>query len=497
MDPDLLMTELKTAFMRPLRNVFKNTGEEYEFSNLARICRIVEPEKWEKSGWPYAREVVTRSAVGSLSEECPKGCAITWRHIGMTLGGFREDLPLKSGGYGYKELYKILKDESGIPEIDHDYKLRRVIVERFYEYLANALLGLEKQALEGGTQKSADENASPVMGKNEDSETSSDKNRSHSSSDRIYGLFNFVFHGSASIKTKVSEKSPTGRRSAFLVVGTAAVALLIIGFVGVRFLSDHARGGADPLDISLAWSGNPHALLLAFPDAEQETGLAVIEEANSSRDPRGIRDLAVEAGAYHVSELEVHVFLAGIGEDEVQVTNIRPVFQNPPAVAASGLLIRAIGSGGEDITNMQFVLDEPEPVAREWYPDESIDPREGSPYFQSQSISVAPEQDRTVVMRFNAYWGSFDFEVAIDYQVNGEEYTSLLSDGDESYIFRVTGVACPQEPTELGVSENGERNRDVQYAEVWEQAPPDWGIARVEAEGYCEIWQEEGWRPAQ
>ncbi|WP_160050475.1 hypothetical protein [Nocardiopsis sp. FR4] len=499
MERDRLVSELKVAFNRPLAKVFSEPGEEDKFPLLAHICRVVEQEKWVKSGRPYARYEVTRAAIQSLPDEKPKGCEITWRQIGMTLSGLRGDLPVKDGGrgdYGYKDYYKILKSESGIPEIDHDYKLRRVIVERFYEHLADALLKLERQAIEGGADVSESDREDSRVEENETPYESSSKGRSHSSSDRIIGLFNIVVHGSASVKTKISGKAPNRRRKRVLLVASASVvAILLIGFVGVRLLSDGGGGDGDPLDISLAWSGNPSAMLLAFPDSEKDAAIGAIEEANASSDARNIGEIAVEAGAYYVSQMEIHILLSGESDEEVRVTNLRPVFKNPPTAAASGLLLRAIGAGGDDISNMQFVLDETNPVAREWFPGSSLDPREGSPFFQSQSISVPPDQERTVVAKFNAYWGAFDFEVAIDYQVGGEEYSHVLSNEGQAQTFRVSGVACPQDPTELGLSENGGRNEDVRYSEVWESAPPEWTIKSVEAEGYCEMWQEAGWRP--
>ncbi|MGQ4268589.1 hypothetical protein [Nocardiopsis changdeensis] len=499
MERKRLVSELKIAFNRPLGKVFREPGEEEEFPLLAHICRVVEPEKWMRSGKPYARYEVTRLAVKSLPEEQPKGCAVTWRQIGMTLSGLRKDLPVKDGGrgdYGYKDYYKILKDESGIPEIDHDYKLRRVVVERFYEHLADALLKLEKQAIEGGSKVLEDNDAESPIKENETSHEPSSKGRSHSSSDRIIGLFNIVVHGSASVKTKISGKDPKQRSKRVLAAASASVAvILLVGFIGVRLLSDSTNGDGELLGASLAWSGNPSAMLLAFPESEIDVAMRAIEEANASSDARIIGEIAVEAGAYYVSQMEIHILLSGKSDEEVRVTNIRPVFKNPPTVAVSGLLLRAIGSGGEDVSNMQFVLDEANPVAREWFPGSSLDPREESPFFQSQSISVPSGQERTVVAKFNAYWGAFDFEIAIDYQIGGEEYSHVLSEGGQAQTFRVSGVACPQNPTELGLSENGGRNEDVRYSEVWEYAPPEWTINSVEAEGYCEIWQESGWRP--
>lgn len=503
---DELVKELRVALKRPLSaGIFTKPADYDLFPILSHICRSLALEMWDRSGEPHTARKVIRAAVERLPhddrpDENPDYAVVTWHEVGMTLCGFRKDLPLRENGrdYDYNALIAVLKSESKIEPKKWDYWGKGELVGTFYKLLADALLKLEKEGDEGRVEISDEDDVGTGVEEDETPFEPPGKGHSHSSSDRIFGLFNVVVHGSASVKTKISSKvSPRKRKRVLLMVSASAAAILIIGFVGVRFLFLDSGTDGDPLDISIAWSGNPHALILAFPDSERETGLEVVAEANSARDPRDLKDLAVEAGAYYVSQMEVHILLAGAEESEVQVTNIRPVFKNPPSVAASGLLMRAIGSGGDDMSTMQFVLDEPDPVAREWFPGEAIDPREGNPFFQSQSIGVIPGQDRTVIMRFNAYWGSYDFEVAIDYQVNGDEYTSLLSDGDDPRIFRVSGLACPQEPTELGLSEGGERNPDLQYTEVWEQAPPNWGIDRVEAEGYCEMWQEEGWRPAQ
>ncbi|WP_344109712.1 hypothetical protein [Nocardiopsis rhodophaea] len=185
------------------KEIFTKPGDVNDFPHLARICKTVAPEKWHRSGKRYTAEEVIRSAVERLPDddrpdENPDYAAVTWREVGMTLGGFRDDLPPRDNDreYVYKALIAVLKSESKIEPKKWDYWGEGKLVGSFYGHLADALLELEKQAAEGEAEVPKADGAEPVIEEDETPDKPSDQDRSRSTHSNVsYGLINIVSQG--------------------------------------------------------------------------------------------------------------------------------------------------------------------------------------------------------------------------------------------------------------------------------------------------------------
>ncbi|MDT0330885.1 hypothetical protein [Nocardiopsis lambiniae] len=471
---------------------------------------MVAPEMWERSGKRYTAREVIRSAVERLPDddcpdENPDHAAVTWREVGMTLGGFREDLPKRENGkeYDYDALTAVLKSDSKIDPRDWESRGRKKLVKDFYGRLADALLELEEQA--------RGEGAGSPEGRSESlddeyiySEQPSNKSGHSSANYSNYGLVNFVFHGPTSIRAKISKSKP--------VASAALVIMLIITSVTAsansRFFADDSETSTEAAEsvpegdviVTLTSVLGAGALPVIMPQGlERETQELVDQLNGGSIELWDFQDSAISEGGYFRGSVEVHVEIEGNSDREVTIYDIRPVPEKKDLVDGSVLLHP--GAGGADTRRMQFLLDEPEPLAREFVPGESINPRQRPYFFQSQRIGVGSGEKQTIVMKFIANWAAYDFEIAIDYELSGDRKTEVFAnDLDGGRPFRVSGYHCVREPWGEWLESEGERVEDrVLVKNPWvyyeDQFVP---ISSEDYSAFCEgsleVWTQ-GWSP--
>jgi hypothetical protein len=149
---------------------------------------------------------------------------------------------------------------------------------------------------------------------------------------------------------------------------------------------------------------------------------------------------ALENGAYLYGGMELGLNVEGLDGREATIYDIRPITRRGPIATDTAVVIPP--GGGERITRMSFVLDQPHPIAMEVPYGANRSRRTLRPFFDIQRIGLRRGQKVWLTLWFYAYGASFTFDVAIDYEVGGEKYTQIVNNNGQP--FRVSAAACPQ-----------------------------------------------------
>ena len=143
-------------------------------------------------------------------------------------------------------------------------------------------------------------------------------------------------------------------------------------------------------------------------------------------------------GGYLLGGAAVTTDVRAVGTQQVTINNVRVVnLTRLPIVTGKAFIIFGQGGGNEDI---EYMLDDPMPVGI------SINPGVGykQPWGEYRHSTVTSSKDDTITLDFVALQYAYTFNVAFDYEVNGQNYTQVL-DGtnDKPLLMRVSADLCP------------------------------------------------------
>ncbi|MFV2194758.1 hypothetical protein [Nocardiopsis sp. LOL_012] len=479
-----LEEELLTAADRPLRGVFnrKEQEDKEKLENLVRICYTVRAEAWGDDP-TRALRLVVRDGVNKLPEEYIEGMNnFTWRDLGLILYALRDDLSInpKTGqSYTYNDLIQLAKDEGEFRGSKRTWgrttqSLRKSLAHVLEEMESEALLKINKQAIESDqeTSKGADSGLSG----NEDEPTGQQSSQSEDgpASYSNYGLFNFVFHGPIAVKT-------ISTTLALVLVAGGAIWAWSANRPEGEARAENAGSSDNGLQATLIGASNEISLSVAFREDQEEIAQSLVNDF-SPGEPI-LSPQAVEAGGYP-TDLLAGVDLKRTGDSEVIIHDIRPVKIESDA-PVRGTLLRTGGGNPQQVETMHFLMDEPEPVARLGLSEVLSDPGIENRYFDYQTIRVGDGQ--RVSLAFQAYWSSFEFQVEVEYEVDGQYETELVRDRDgDVYEFRLSAHVCPPEEENPWGFEPLNSDDPPHYENVWTQGIQSRTIREIDPATFCE-----------
>ncbi|WP_143015010.1 hypothetical protein [Glycomyces harbinensis] len=176
---------------------------------------------------------------------------------------------------------------------------------------------------------------------------------------------------------------------------------------------------------------------------------ALIEEHPYAADPSGLWTEAVGAGAYAAWGLIAEFSLQSDLPQQVTVFDVRAevAAESPPV--EGGTLMTLSDCAGEGHEQMGLVLNAPEqgPFLYEDEPGKVLSDAE---FFDRESIPVAAGDKATVrleVLLDGAYpAGAYEFDLVVDYEVDGEAASVVVDAGGEP--FRIATAGCSAQVVE-------------------------------------------------
>jgi hypothetical protein len=169
---------------------------------------------------------------------------------------------------------------------------------------------------------------------------------------------------------------------------------------------------------------------------DQVTEAARLGNLGHVADAEGASTDAMQQGAYAVGGILLIVDLESHVNDKITVYNIKPVVvTRKPALDGPLIAISAEGESGDE---MQFDLDSPSPTAMRV--DQDVEEKLDGPFFRSHTIILGHGQKDTLIMTFLASSASYQFRLAVSFEVGGKRYTQTLDQNGQP--FRVTPDLC-------------------------------------------------------
>ena len=176
---------------------------------------------------------------------------------------------------------------------------------------------------------------------------------------------------------------------------------------------------------------------------------------------------ALSDGAYAVGGLKLYVELQdNVQGSEVTISGIRPVSISRSQPAAGVLVVQP--SEGEGSDGIGFDMDaSASPLARQSNAGGSF----GTSFFDTTRPTLQHGDTLPLTLNFRARTLSFEFSIAVDYEVNGNTYTQLISQNGHVLRFRTTAYLCPGPRPGLPAAEVQHLNQ-LRYDAVYAQVVP-------------------------
>jgi hypothetical protein len=148
---------------------------------------------------------------------------------------------------------------------------------------------------------------------------------------------------------------------------------------------------------------------------------------------------ALGSGGYAVGGLKLQIELQGnVKGQAVTITGVHPASIRRAQPATGALVVQP--SQGEGTEQIGFDLDaSPTPLARQ----ASLNGALGGAYFDSAHPMLGYGDKRTFSLDFRARGLSYAFNVAIDYEVQGQTFSQLVNWNDRPLQGRATAYLCP------------------------------------------------------
>ncbi len=159
-------------------------------------------------------------------------------------------------------------------------------------------------------------------------------------------------------------------------------------------------------------------------------------------------------GAYAAGGLSVKVELEGIVDDEVTVTDIRVTNLKREPLPLGTLITLTTGGAGPYYV-LYYSLDQPVPIASKEEPQAG---KPVQPFVTEESMGISKGNKVTVDLNLEAQTVAVTFDVAIDFEYQGQKYTQILHRTPSGQPFRTAALVCDKDPIQ--------RNAGVTLAEL-------------------------------
>lgn len=131
------------------------------------------------------------------------------------------------------------------------------------------------------------------------------------------------------------------------------------------------------------------------------------------------------------------------GGGVADVIRVRPVSIKHEDIPVGAAFLLPSQGGPDGVRRMTFDMDSSSPIPR--HPAGAEGP-EGQPFFQTSRIVIDGDDAKgeAVSADFNTVKGAYSFQVAIEYQLEGQRYRQLVPDVDgKPKTFRIAADLCP------------------------------------------------------
>lgn len=146
----------------------------------------------------------------------------------------------------------------------------------------------------------------------------------------------------------------------------------------------------------------------------------------------------LKAGAYGFRGFGVNVTANNVGSASVTISNVRVIDRKVSAPLAGD--INVLPTQGEPTDQIAFNLDAATPVGKE-YDRTTKDHLGKTDYFSGKTIVLTPHgKTETLALSFWTTRAAYSFNVAIDYTMDGKQYTQVVT--NDGQPFRATASLC-------------------------------------------------------
>ncbi len=202
-------------------------------------------------------------------------------------------------------------------------------------------------------------------------------------------------------------------------------------------VSNPAKGGGSDLKVTiLSQQGGGSGWNLALP-ATSVTSFPEFTGDGEASDFSASHTRAFDAGgAFSYDGAVIKLSLYNQRSSRLTIDDIRVV--NKRIVCPPDGLLFLDGNEGDRFANLVFSLDAAAPVAREKKESGEVGTE---PYFDHDAIEVESRDQTTVVLDMSGVRFAYEFDIAIDYSLAGEDRSQLVR--RRQGPFRVTTPLCP------------------------------------------------------
>ncbi|MBM2623402.1 hypothetical protein JIG36_48700 [Actinoplanes sp. LDG1-06] len=203
--------------------------------------------------------------------------------------------------------------------------------------------------------------------------------------------------------------------------------------------------------------------MLGGGEADFAYDVAAFDRQRTAFEVADMRSLSIDdtfaQGAYAVGGGHAIVVVANASDQPIDIAGIHPV----NLVRECMPLAAAFLGGGEagDEPKMYFDLDLAAPEARA-FNNEGEDP---TLFFQEKSWQIPARGEDEGQIDFDTQLGAYSFDLAIEYQIDGEQYLALLD--NKGQPFRITSSLCASSDDLVGLPDAAvQRLKSLRYQRV-------------------------------
>lgn len=219
-----------------------------------------------------------------------------------------------------------------------------------------------------------------------------------------------------------------------------------------------------PTIVSVNTPGNNDSFV--FDAAHRQASDALFAKADRAGVTPELAASAIQQGAYLYGGVKVKLTIEGLDSQTATIYNIRPITTRKPIPTDAVMYIESGGSGG--VSSIDFDLDQRFPVAVEHHDGDGVN-KPPRPFFDGETIDLGKGQKHSFALTFNAAQAAYEFRIAIDYEVGGKKYTTIVDNGGAP--FRGTAVLCPRQSpgtqTRVPDSVKNAKYRAIRYVQPY------------------------------
>lgn len=235
---------------------------------------------------------------------------------------------------------------------------------------------------------------------------------------------------------------PHRRRGLRIGIPVGIVALVVTGVViAVNLGSGGSPKGADSaaaagVDGLRVTFNNLSGRSFAFQAGDMEAAEPFLRE-NFAIEDNDYFEHALDAGAFVLTTMVATYTVAGTGDEEVIITDVRPTNVKREPIDPGALIIFA--EQGGDNEQLFFRLDDPALVA--------LNHETNEPYFENEHIPLPFGGKKVVALQFVGRQYAYTFDIKIEYEIWGEKHEQIVNHNGRP--FRLIGTSCNEPYQEI------------------------------------------------